>query len=178
MPDEGTPPEGGTYTPPESQDALNKIVEQRLARERSKYADYDDVKAKAARLDEIEAASKSELEKAQQALAERDEQLQKLPAEARRQAIKFASTASQLGFLDPEDALVFIGDVDLSDSAAVKTALTELAERKPHLVAEAGKRIPSRPKPKSGSAADGTDLSSEPKGKERAAKALREFRNQ
>lgn len=178
MPDEGTPLEGGTYTPPATQDELNELVERRLARERSKYADYDDVKAKAARLDEIEAASKSDLEKAQQALAERDEQLKVLPAEARRQAIKFASTASQLGFLDPEDALVFIGDVDLSDSTAVKTALTELAERKPHLVAEAGKRIPSRPKPKTGSAPEGTDPTSEPKGKERAAEALRSFRRQ
>ena len=43
---------------------MNAIMGERLAREHAKYADYDDLKAKAAKYDEQEEASKSELQKA------------------------------------------------------------------------------------------------------------------
>lgn len=65
------------FTPPATQDELNRIVAERVARERSKYADYSDLKAKAAKFDEIDAQSKSEIEKATERAAaverERDE---------------------------------------------------------------------------------------------------------
>jgi hypothetical protein len=47
-----------------TQAEVDAIVERRLARERAKYEGFDEMKAKAARLDEIEAANASELEKA------------------------------------------------------------------------------------------------------------------
>lgn len=50
-----------------SQAEIDQIVEKRLARVRKQYGDYEDMKAKAARLDEIEAASKSELERLEDA---------------------------------------------------------------------------------------------------------------
>jgi hypothetical protein len=59
--------EGGNtsgFTPPASQDELNRIVAERVQRERAKYGDYNDLKAKAAKFDEIDAQSKSESEKA------------------------------------------------------------------------------------------------------------------
>lgn len=46
-----------------TQDELNAIVEDRLRREKSKYADYDVLKAKASKFDEAEEASKTELQK-------------------------------------------------------------------------------------------------------------------
>jgi len=49
-----------------TQDDLNKIVGERLAREREKYADYDVLKAKAEKYDEATEAAKSELQKAQE----------------------------------------------------------------------------------------------------------------
>ena len=55
-----------------TQDELNDIVGKRLARAAEKYADYEELKAKAAKLDELEEASKSELQKA----TERAEKLQ------------------------------------------------------------------------------------------------------
>ena len=71
-----TPPEGGTQGAPQggtqgapqggtepktfTQEEVNRIVQNRVA----KYADYEDLKAKAAKLDEIEEANKSELQKA------------------------------------------------------------------------------------------------------------------
>ena len=54
----------GGYTPPATQDDLNRIIADRVSRERAKFGDYKELKAKAARLDEIEQANKSELEKA------------------------------------------------------------------------------------------------------------------
>lgn len=47
-----------------TQAELDAIVKDRLKRDREKYADYDALKEKAAKFDEIEAANKTELEKA------------------------------------------------------------------------------------------------------------------
>lgn len=55
-----------------SQEEVNAIVGDRLKREREKYADYESLREKAAKLDEIEEASKSELQKA----TERAQQLE------------------------------------------------------------------------------------------------------
>lgn len=175
MPEE-TPPGEDTYTPPATQDDLNRIVEQRLARERGKYADYDDLKAKAAKFDEADQASKSEMQKLQDAVAERDKTIADLPTAVRKQAISFASAATKAGFLDPEDALVFI-DADLADADAVKAALEDLAERKPHLVRveKTPKKLATRPKAKTGDDGKGSDETEDLTGKERAAAALRSF---
>lgn len=125
------------------------------------------------KLKEIEDRDKTELQKLQDSIAERDAQLSEIPQAARKEAIRFASMATQAGFLDPEDALAFI-DVDLADADAVKTALAELAERKPHLVRTEAKRLPERPKPAPGTSSTSNE---EPSHKERAAAALRELRN-
>lgn len=177
MPDD-TPPAGGepAFTPPATQADFDRMVGERLARERSKFADYEQLKEKASKFDELDAQSKSELQKAQDALAEKDKQLASIPEEARRQALRFASFASQRGFLDPEDALAFIGNVDLDNDAAVTAALDDLAERKPHLVRIKSPKPPARPKPK-GTAEDGESSDEGLEGKERAAAALRQMRN-
>lgn len=47
-----------------TQEELNAIVSDRLNRERQKYEGFEDYKAKAAKLDELEEASKTELQKA------------------------------------------------------------------------------------------------------------------
>lgn len=46
--------QGSTYTPPATQADLDRIIENRLQRERSKYADYDQLKADSLRLGEVE----------------------------------------------------------------------------------------------------------------------------
>ena len=129
----------------------------------------------AARLQELEDAQKSELQKMQDAIAERDAQLADLPRKARAEAIRFASLATSAGFVDPEDALLNLGDVDLSDGDSVTQALAQLAERKPHLVREQAKTPPRRPKPANGSTPDTGEQSTD---KERAAAALRALRTQ
>lgn len=125
----------------------------------------------------IEDQGKTELQRLQDQIADRDRQLADLPAATRAQAIRFASLASQMGFVDPEDALTLSGDLDLSDAAAVKAALEDLAQRKPHLVrTDPSPKVPQRPRPKGG-AADPDDGNA-PKGKERAAAALRAYSQQ
>jgi hypothetical protein len=47
-----------------TQDEVNAIVGKRLAEEKGKFADYENLKAKAAKYDEAEEANKSELQKA------------------------------------------------------------------------------------------------------------------
>lgn len=52
--DAGTTSTGDGFTPITTQDDLNQVIAGRLARERAKYADYDDLAAKAAQVDEVE----------------------------------------------------------------------------------------------------------------------------
>lgn len=58
-----------------TQAEMNAIIADRLNRERSKYADYDDLKAKAAQAEAIEAAGQAELAKAQRRADELQKQL-------------------------------------------------------------------------------------------------------
>lgn len=51
----GEPNEPGSgYTPPASQADLDRIIQDRVARERSKYADYDDLKATASQVEQFQ----------------------------------------------------------------------------------------------------------------------------
>lgn len=63
-----------TFTPITSQDDLNRVIGERVKRAEAKYADYADLKSKAAKLDNIEQAKKSELEKLAE---ERDQHLKR-----------------------------------------------------------------------------------------------------
>lgn len=47
-----------------TQEEVNKIVQERIIRDRKDHADYDDLKAKAEKFDALEEASKTELQKA------------------------------------------------------------------------------------------------------------------
>ncbi len=58
-----------------SQAEVDAIVGERLARERAKYPDYDDLKSKAAEYDKLQEASKSELQKAQEKSAKLQAQI-------------------------------------------------------------------------------------------------------
>lgn len=57
---------------------VDRVVQERLAREREKYADHEDLQRKAAELDEIKASQQSELEK----VTARAEAAEKKAAEA------------------------------------------------------------------------------------------------
>ncbi|VEG28038.1 capsid assembly scaffolding protein Gp46 family protein [Actinomyces howellii] len=57
------------WTPPASQEELDRIIGERLARERAKFSDYDALKTKAAAFDQAAEASKTAEERAADRLA-------------------------------------------------------------------------------------------------------------
>ena len=74
MADTTTPEEQKTFT----QDELNALVGERLRRESAKYADYEDLKAKAQKFDEYTESQKTELEKANEKTASLEAELTSL----------------------------------------------------------------------------------------------------
>jgi hypothetical protein len=61
-----------------TQSELNAIISDRLKRESEKYANYETLKEKASRFDEIEEASKTELQKANERAAKLETELSQL----------------------------------------------------------------------------------------------------
>ncbi len=74
-----------------TQEELNKLIADRVGRERAKYADYGDMKRKAAELDQIEEAQKTEAQKQ----AERNAEADRKSAEADRK-LAIADVAGKL----------------------------------------------------------------------------------
>lgn len=165
-----TPPQDGggkTFT----QADLDRVVTERLERERKKYLDYEDLKKAAGRLKELETAQLSETEKLKRELDEHKVKLS--DAEARASARELEVTerliraevrmmASAMGFANPDDAYALAGlaDVKIDDAGnvqGVKGALEKLAKEKPYLTraAAAGPGSPpNEPKGKKGSTED------------------------
>ena len=110
----GKATEAKTFT----QEQVDKIVQERLKRAKSeKPADYDELKAKAARLDEIEDAQKSELEriteqatKAQANAADWQSKYEELQAQ-RQHELDVRKAASQYG-IDADVLMRMGGDVE------------------------------------------------------------------
>jgi len=109
QPPQAEPP---AYTPPGTQADLDKIIESRLARERAKFSDYDDLKTKAARADELEAELGSESDKA--AKAARDEERSKANSEWTPRVVKAEFKAAAKGVLTDDQLTALIEDLDLS----------------------------------------------------------------
>ncbi|MFW0112120.1 hypothetical protein [Rothia sp. CCM 9416] len=70
------------FSPITSQAELNRVIENRLERERRKYADYAELKAKASKFEEFEEASKSEQQKLAERAQKAEAELAKLQAAA------------------------------------------------------------------------------------------------
>ena len=99
-----------------TQAQLDRLVGERVARERAKYSDYDDLKAAQAKLQQIEDAQKSELQRAQEAreAAEKTAQAAMTNANMRLIQAEFIAAAALAGVAHPEDAFA------LADRAAVQ----------------------------------------------------------
>jgi len=123
---------GRTFT----ESDVEAIVRDRLARQKRQYGDYDELKAKEAKLAELENAQKSELEKAQAQVA----QLQQERDDARKLAqdrlirSAFVAEAAKAGAAHPEDAFALADQsgVAIDDAtgqvSGVSAAVTALIE--------------------------------------------------
>jgi len=80
-----------TFKAPASQEELDRIIQARLDRVNKRYADYDELKKAADRLNEIEEANKTEAEKA----AARAEAAEKRASELEAKALRAEVAASK-----------------------------------------------------------------------------------
>lgn len=118
-----TTPSGGEFTPITTQEDLNKVLGERLKREREKFADYDVLKQAADELKRLKDAEKSEVEKAQERIAELEKQAADNAAAATRARIQ-----ASYGISDA-DAELFLTATD--EDALTKQAKTLAELRKP-----------------------------------------------
>jgi hypothetical protein len=135
--------QSASYTPPATQADLDRIISDRLGRERAKFADYDDMKVKASKFDELEAANATEQEKAVKAAREETEKTVRAEVQRERVLDRVEVLAAK-DFADAEDARLrlekradeFLSKDGTVDADAIKTALANLLKDKPHLAAK------------------------------------------
>lgn len=102
---DGQQPDSGnerTFT----QADLDRILADRLSREREKYADYEDLQQRASKWAEYEETQKTELQKAQEAKerAEKAAEAAQIAANERLMRAAFLAEAAKAGAAHPEDA--------------------------------------------------------------------------
>lgn len=114
------------WTPPASQEELNRIIAERISREKAKYADYTDLKAKASKFDELDAASKSELQKA----TERAEAAERERDAVRSESLRFSIIARHQIPADYHEFVVG-GSEDELETKAQKVLTLIAASNKP-----------------------------------------------
>ena len=85
-----------TETKTFTQEEVNQIVSERVKKERAKFEGFDDLKAKAAKFDELEEAQKSELQKAQERAEELERKLKAIEHEKDVQSVR-AKVAQEKG---------------------------------------------------------------------------------
>lgn len=110
-PTQSDPENAPEFRPIASQDELERVLSKRLDRERAKFADYGDLKDKAAKYDEAVAASKTELER---------ERERATAAEARAQVAELGSLRARIAAEENVPVEVLHGDDEDAIRATAK----------------------------------------------------------
>ena len=118
---------GDEFKPITSQEDLNRVIADRISRERSKFSDYADIKAKAEKFDELDAANKTEIEKATDRVAKAEAEVASLPAKV---ADALRSHLVDLGVVDKDDEVLLTASDPDSLLAQVKRLSDRGADRK------------------------------------------------
>ena len=135
-------PEPAGFQPITSQDQFDRMVKDRIARVKATPPpDYEDLKAKASKFDELDAANKSELEKANERAerAEKERQDAIETANKRLIAAEILAEASAQKALKPEHMhrLIDTGEVTVGDDGqvtGVKEAVQAFLKANPEYV--------------------------------------------
>jgi hypothetical protein len=125
---------GDTFTPITTQDELNKVIQERVKRERGKYADYQDLKTKAAELDRLKAENQTEAEKSTEQITTLQQQLEQMQLTTMRAKIQ-----AKHGISD-DDAELFLTGTDEDTLNRQATALAERTEQ----IRKKGPIVPSQ----------------------------------
>lgn len=142
-PDTSEPPETDdrTYTRKE----LKAIVQDRLNTQRARFADYDALKDKASKFDQLEAERMSDIEKAQNSAQEAADRATRFETELRGERLRNTVYAEsvKVGAIDPDAVLALLDKQSLVDEQGqpkgVADAITALLESKPYLKTQAPK---------------------------------------
>jgi hypothetical protein len=135
---------------------VDRMISERLGRQKQQYADYDSLKAAQAELDQLKAGQLSEQEKLQKQI----EKLTQKAAEAEAKALEkerlaqttlirsaVVSEAARLGFANPEDAYKLLDAPPAigedGKPAGVAEAVAALAQSRPYLLKQ-GNQLPNR----------------------------------
>lgn len=169
-----------TYVPPATQEDFDRIIQDRLARERKQYADYDELKAQQAEYEKWKESQLTEHEKAVKAARDEGAAEATTKFEKRIVTTEIRALATQAGFADASDALALFGDSlpvkdGEPDEAAITARLDEIAKSKPYLL-----KADTTPKPPKGrpKMPQTEKRDSKENGKGRAAAAIRQLGKQ
>lgn len=163
-----TPPEGGAEPTTKGFDdvigvldeADRKVILERLSKPNNEARQLRErlkaLEPKAAEFDKLADERKTELEKAQEAATKAQDQIHSLRQQAVASKIEAIAAPA---FADPSDAALFIGSDFLADDGSVdedgiKTALSDLLQKKPHLGRSTEPGMPS-PNPAQGGSGGG-----------------------
>lgn len=142
---------GKEFAPVTTQEEFDRRLSERLARERDKFADYADLKAKAAAHDRALEEAMSDAEKAVAAARREGEQAATERSNARLVSAEARALAAEAKFRNPGLAVraldlagVTVNDAGEPDAVAIKAKLKELSDADPYLV-DAGEK--AKPKP-------------------------------
>jgi phage I-like protein len=123
-----------------SQEDVNRMVGQRVKEVRGQYVDYDQLKERAAKADELEQAQLSETERLSQKAVEAERSASEANAKMTDALIssEVRVRAVQLGVVDPDAAYLLMDKSGVQYNAdrgvtGVDEALTQLLEDKPYL---------------------------------------------
>ena len=158
FPEEGAEPQAETTTATEavatdaqrtfSQDEVNQMMAKTRRETRSQFGDYNQLKERAQKADELEQAQMSEAQKMEQRAIDAE----KRASEAQQQiasamiSAEVKVRASQMGIIDPDAAFLLLDQSNVNYSiesgvSGVDEALTLLLESKPYL--KSANRIPN-----------------------------------
>lgn len=157
---ENPPPAHDEFKPITSQEELNRIIGERLSRERGKYADYDDLKTKAEQYDAVVEAARTDQERAVEAAKAEGRTEALSTANTRLVAAEARALAATARFRDPSDAVKFldlkqvkVNDDGSVDAQAITDQLKALSGSKPYLVDDGVHRL--KPDPHQGGTGGG-----------------------
>lgn len=174
------------FKPITSQADLDRMVQDRIARERAKFADYDDLKAKAGKLDELEQQQLSELdrERAAREAAEQTAATATQTANDRLIQADVVSAAATAKALNPADVALLVRSLPADQQPTIgddgnvigaQAAVEAVLKDRQHMVAqsEQQQRLPGQGGASGGGAAGGDAI--DPMNREQVAAAAKKL---